>query len=111
MRVKVEVEKCDAFVQIVVLEAAITKTVHAVLQCQGVAADVEKGLGRINVTATVMADVFIDGKKLGRTPMLGQPLAAGKHQMKLVPLAGDKPPMTQGFELKVGKSVSISHRF
>jgi serine/threonine protein kinase len=32
VRVKVEVEKCDAFVQTVVLEAAITKTVQAVLQ-------------------------------------------------------------------------------
>ena len=111
-KVQVVLEKCDPFVEQVKLEAAMTKVVQATMQCLGGGADdVKNGIGRLNVTATIMADVFVDGKKLGRTPVLGLSLAAGQHSLKLVPLAGDKPPYEKSFETKPGRTLSISHSF
>ena len=111
-KVRVELDKCDAYVQRVRLEAAATKVVQATMQCEGGGPeDKAKGIGRLNVTATVIADVFVDGKKRGRTPILGLPMPAGKHILKLVPLAGDKPPHEKSFETKPGRALSISHLF
>jgi serine/threonine protein kinase len=111
-KVRVELDKCDPYVERVRLEAAATIVIQATMQCEGGAPDDKiKGIGRLNVTTTVMADVFVDGKKQGRTPVLGLPLPVGKHLLKLVPLAGDKPPHEKSFETKPGRALSISHQF
>lgn len=47
--VKVELDKCDPFIQRVKLEPATTKTVQAMMQCEGGgASDVKNGVGHLN---------------------------------------------------------------
>jgi len=52
---------------------------------------VATGPGTLTVSAYPYANVFVDGKSLGRTPLKGYSLPAGPHELKLiVPSAADK---------------------
>ncbi|MBW2276886.1 MAG: PEGA domain-containing protein, partial [Deltaproteobacteria bacterium] len=50
---------------------------------------VSKGTGRLNVNSKPWSQVFVDGKKVGSTPIAGLELKPGSHTVKLkVPLSG-----------------------
>ena len=110
--VKVTADKCETYLEKVTLAAGVKHYVTAPLVCDGGAPDdVAKNIGRVSITATVIADVFVAGEKSGRTPLLGFAMKPGEHELKLVPLTGDKPPFTRKIRVKAGKTVSFSHSF
>ena len=110
--VKVTADKCEPYLEKVTLVAGARHSVSAPLVCEGGAPDdAAKNIGRVSITATVIADVFFGGQKSGRTPLLGFALKPGEHVLKLVPLTGDKPPFTRKIRIKAGKTVSFSHAF
>ena len=87
-------------------------SVSAPLVCEGSAPDdVAKNIGRVSITATLIADVFFGAEKIGRTPLLGFATTPGEHTVKLVPLTGDKLPFSRKIRIKAGKTVSFSHSF
>jgi serine/threonine protein kinase len=47
-------------------------------------------LGTLNVTVDPWADVYLDGFRLGQTPLAGRPVAAAAHQLRLVGPNGEK---------------------
>jgi hypothetical protein len=46
--------------------------------------------GRLNVSSQPWADVFVDGKKLGTTPLAARELWEGRHAVRLVGAQGEK---------------------
>ncbi len=111
--VKVSLSGCDAYEESVELEAGKPSKVTAALRCApGVAAAAPAdGPGRLYVTATAVADIFVDGQKIGRTPAMGLKVAAGVHELKLVPVSGDKPPHVESMRIESGRLVKINHAF
>jgi hypothetical protein len=47
-------------------------------------------LGRLNVSVKPWADVYLDGAKIGQTPLAGRAAAVGRHQLRLVAPSGEK---------------------
>jgi hypothetical protein len=60
-------------------------------------------LGRLNVSVKPWADVYLDGAKIGQTPLAGRPAAAGSHQLRLVAPSGEKT-----LEVLVPKGASVT---
>lgn len=44
-----------------------------------------RGVGYINVRAIPQSDVFLDGRRIGRSPIIKRAVPAGRHQIRLVP--------------------------
>ncbi|MEE2901400.1 MAG: PEGA domain-containing protein [Myxococcota bacterium] len=110
--VKIIADKCDPYLEKVTLIAGAKHSVSAPLVCEGGAPDdVAKNIGRVSITATLIADVFFGAEKIGRTPLLGFATKPGEHNVKLVPLSGDKAPFSRKIRVKAGKTVSFSHSF
>jgi hypothetical protein len=110
--VRVEMKDCQPYSARAELKQAVTTLLDAELSCKGAAGKGADEMGKVNVTATTVADVFIDGKKVGRTPALGLRVPVGSHIVKLVPLSGDKPPHTEEIVVEpMPKLVSLDHRF
>ena len=51
---------------------------------------VSLGKGKLTVDATPWADVFLDGAKLGQTPLAGRQLWEGPHVVRLVGPHGER---------------------
>ena len=60
-------------------------------------------LGRLNVSVKPWADVYLDGAKIGQTPLAGRPAAAGPHQLRLVAPSGEKT-----LEVQVPKGATVT---
>ncbi len=110
VEVRVEMKGCEPKLGTVDLKTAVTTKFDASMNCadQG---DSKSTVGKLNVTATTVAEIFIDGEKVGRTPVMGLRVPAGAHSLKLVPLSGAKPPHTENIDILEGKTVSINHVF
>jgi hypothetical protein len=63
--------------------------------------------GRLQVVATPHADIYIDGKKWGTTP-LSLDLPAGNHRMTTVFSNADKKTTT--IKVRAGETVSVKMR-
>lgn len=108
--VKVEVSKagCKAKTERVKLQSATVQSLTVKLECT--AAAPAATTGRLNVTATVISDIFVDGRRVGRTPAMGLRVASGKRMLKLVPLGGGKQPYET--EILVAEGVKdVNHTF
>lgn len=106
--VEVGKEGCEKALEQVRLRRATIETLAVTLECGGAAADA--ATGRLNVSATVVADIFVDGRRVGRTPAMGLRVPTGKRVLKLVPVSGGKP----AYETEVlvsGGVKSIDHAF
>jgi len=69
-----------------------------------------KGKATLNITSLPWADVTLDGKPIGRTPIRGRQISAGKHTVVLSnPLKGFSK--TQSFTVKPGDSKLIKESF
>ncbi len=119
-RARIDVRKagCKSFREQVQLKAATVLPVKVTLDCGGApkpkAPPVEAmtGTGKLNVMASVVSDIFVDGEKRGRTPMMGLEVAAGKRVLKLVPLAGGKKAHEAEVLVKGGEGVKeFFHQF
>ncbi len=106
-RLELEYEGCAPHEQTVELERATVVPVEVTLKCGGKTFKPDSADGRMDVTATVVADVFIDGAKVGRTPAMGIAVARGRRMVKLVPLAPGKEPYET--EVLVGEGVRRFH--
>lgn len=109
--VKIEAEGCETYEAQVDMRAAVVSNVDAKLVCAGGGGAAAQATGKLNVSATIVADIFLDGDKVGRTPALGLAVPPGVHTLKLVPLAGDKPPHAASIRIESGETTSVSHRF
>lgn len=47
--------------------------------------------GRLNLLSIPSADVWLEGRSLGRTPLVGIELPAGRHRLQLRPVEGGEP--------------------
>jgi serine/threonine-protein kinase len=69
-----------------------------------------KGKATLNVTTLPWADVTLDGRPIGRTPIRGRQIPAGKHKVVLTnPLKGFSKTYT--FTVKAGESKLIKEQF
>ncbi|MEQ8977079.1 MAG: PEGA domain-containing protein, partial [Deltaproteobacteria bacterium] len=110
-RIQLEHEGCAKHEQTIELERATVVPLEITLSCGGKTFD-EGGSadGRMDVTATVVADVFVDGVRVGRTPVMGVAVPRGRRKLKLVPVGAQKPPYVT--EVVVGEGVrSFHHQF
>ncbi|MEE8550213.1 MAG: PEGA domain-containing protein, partial [Gemmatimonadota bacterium] len=58
--------------------------------------------GSVIVNANPPGHVYVDGEYLGPTPLAGYPLNAGRHRIRIQPIAGeasDYGPLSTQFEL------------
>jgi serine/threonine-protein kinase len=69
---------------------------------------VEFQKGKLNVSAVPWADVFLDGKHLGQTPLAGRELWEGRHTLRLVSPRGEK---TLPIEVQPGQTVVVREQF
>lgn len=108
-RVKIELEHegCAPHSTVVEIERATVVPVEVTLACGGKSFDAKDADGRMDVTATVVADVFVDGAKVGRTPAMGIAVPRGRRTVKLVPLAPGKE--VYETEVLVGDDVRRFH--
>jgi len=73
--VKVVKEDYEPYTQIVTLNADETKTINAKLKAL---------FGFLNVYCNVQgADIYLDGKKIGETPLKGYKLSTGEHKVEV----------------------------
>jgi|GEM_PF-1884953 len=63
-------------------------------------------VGYLTVTSTRRAEVFIDGERIGLTPLLNKPLAVGSHLVE-VRRPGRSQAKTQQPKIKEGKTTTI----
>ncbi|MEQ9501857.1 MAG: serine/threonine-protein kinase [Deltaproteobacteria bacterium] len=110
-RIQLEHDGCAKHEQTIELERATVVPLEITLSCGGKTFDEEGSAdGRMDVTATVVADVFVDGVRVGRTPVMGIAVPRGRRKLKLVPVGAQKPPYVT--EVVVGEGVrSFHHQF
>ena len=63
------------------------------------------GSGKLSVDSTPWATIYVDGKRLGITPLIDRPLAAGKHQLRAVAENGREQSME--IEIRAGAAQPI----
>ena len=63
--------------------------------------------GTLIVNSYPWSDVFVDGNSVGRTPLRGLELSAGKHSVKLVWPSADNQEHTQTVIVEAGGRVSV----
>jgi hypothetical protein len=83
---------CEPHEEAVTLARATVVPVVVNLTCGGAGDAASQETGRLNVTANLVSDVYVDGRRVGRTPSMGLRVPTGKRVLKLVPLGGGKPP-------------------
>jgi serine/threonine protein kinase len=106
--VRLEKPGCQPYEATVPMQKATVSLVEATLVC-GQAATAAKGTGRINVTATVVAEVFIDGRSFGKTPRFNMEVPAGTRVLRLVPEGA--PPFETEVVIEAGGQKEIHHQF
>ena len=112
VQIELEHEGCAPYRSAVRLERATLVPLEAKLSCGGKRfKEVPSGAeGKLNVTATVVSDVFVDGAKIGRTPVMGMVVPRGRRTVKLVPVAPGKSPFVT--EILVGEGIkNLHHQF
>jgi serine/threonine protein kinase len=104
---------CKPYQESVPIRAATLSLVEATLDCQAEAAVVPEpaGTGKINVTATAVAEVFIDGRSFGQTPRFNMEVPAGKRLLRLVPTANHIQPWETELVIEAGTLQEVSHNF
>ncbi|MBK6688661.1 MAG: serine/threonine protein kinase [Deltaproteobacteria bacterium] len=112
--VTLESPGCKTFSANLRLERATVVPFDAQMECGAAPPPptVVEALGKINVSATVVADIYVDGEKIGRTPALSLVVKAGKRTLRLVPMAEGKTPWET--ELMIdpsGETKDIHHEF
>ncbi len=107
-RVEVRKEGCEVYKSRVKLAAATVETLNVQLKCK---AEVVEGFGKLNITATKVCDVLLDGQKIGRTPAIGLKVAAGNHQLQLLPLDKNTAPWKTELKLQPKETKELSHTF
>jgi serine/threonine-protein kinase len=69
-----------------------------------------RGSGTLDVNARPWADVYLDGRKVGQTPLRLPKVRAGRHVVQLVnPDLGAKKKI--GVKVRAGATVAVSHDF
>ena len=111
VQIRVEMKDCQPFERTVELKTAVTSKVDASMICKADTIGQASQVGKLNVAATTVADIILDGKNVGRTPVMGLRVPAGMHSIKLVPLSGSSAPHTESVEIVVGETLSINHVF
>jgi len=106
--VRLEKPGCEPFETTVAMQKATVSLVQATLIC-GKAATSAQGTGRINITASVIAEVFIDGRSFGKTPRFNMEVPAGTRVLKLVPDVGN--PFETEVVVDAGGQKEIHHQF
>jgi serine/threonine protein kinase len=106
--VRVERAGCQPYEETVSMEKATVSLVDAVLSC-GQAVTPPEGTGRVNVTATSVAEVFIDGRSFGKTPRFNMEVPAGTRVLRLVPEQGN--PFETEVIIEAGGQKEIHHQF
>lgn len=110
-RVKVVYPGCAAFSRRVRFKRATIRELDVKLVCRRSAKPVVPGeMGRLNVTASVVADVYVDGLKVGRTPGIGLAVPRGRRTVRLVPVAAPAQPYETELYIE-DEPVVIDHRF
>ena len=108
--VRVSKAGCTTKEEAVTLQRATVVPVTVNLTCGVGAPAGSQETGRLNVTATVVSDIYIDGRRVGRTPSMGLRVPTGKRLLKLVPLGGGKPAYETEVLVDAG-SKDINHAF
>lgn len=67
------------------------------------------GNGRLNALANPRATVFVDGRRIGQTPLLNRTFPAGSHRVEL--RLSDGRSHTQSVNLTDGRAVTVRHNF
>lgn len=65
------------------------------------------GKGNLNVKASPWADVWLDGTKLGQTPLAGKEVWEGPHTLRLVGPSGEK---TLRVDIRAGETFVVNER-
>ncbi len=65
--------------------------------------------GRINVIALPEAEVYLGGRRLGRTPLVGAALPSGRQRLELRAADGRREHVT--VRVRAGETTAVSHRF
>ncbi|HRC59230.1 MAG TPA: PEGA domain-containing protein, partial [Kofleriaceae bacterium] len=64
--------------------------------------------GKLRITAEPYANVIIDGRQLGPTPILGRVLPAGRHEVILVDPVTGAIRLRRTVDVGAGQVVSVS---
>ena len=65
--------------------------------------------GQLNLMALPEADVFLDGRRLGHTPLVGVRLPSGRHRVSLRTADGRRESIV--VRVRPGQTTAVSHRF
>ncbi|MBI4818948.1 MAG: PEGA domain-containing protein [Deltaproteobacteria bacterium] len=92
VKVTVSAEKCSPEVRDVTLTPGKRQKIDVQLQCPPGTVVTAAPLpnGKLNVSAPSIAEVMLDGQKIGSTPILGHAVAVGEHEVSVAP-SGKQP--------------------
>ncbi len=107
LRVEFSKKNCKAKKETLSLQRATVQSLKVELECT---APGPAATGRLNISATLISDVFVDGRRVGRTPVMGLRVGTGKRVLKLIPLAPGKQPYETEFLVNEGLKV-INHQY
>jgi hypothetical protein len=107
-KVRLEKPGCEPFESTVPMQKATVSLVQATLSC-GQAATASQGTGRISITASVVAEVFVDGRSFGKTPRFNMEIPAGTRVLRLVPEQGN--PFETEVVIDAGAQKELHHQF
>jgi serine/threonine-protein kinase len=63
--------------------------------------------GTLSIMATPWCDVYLDGRSLGRTPIIRRQVPSGRHSLRLLPL-GQGPPHRRSIVVRPGEETPIN---
>ena len=110
-RVRVTYPGCAAFSRRIRFKRATIRELDVKLVCGPSVTSIAPGeMGRLNVTASVVADVYVDGLKIGRTPGIGLAIPRGRRTVRLVPVAASARPYETELYIEDEPAV-IDHHF
>ncbi|MEM7676161.1 MAG: PEGA domain-containing protein, partial [Myxococcota bacterium] len=113
-RVSVRVSKdgCQPIDREVRLAPATVTMVDVKLDCSGrPPVRLSTGTAKATFTASMVADIYVDGERIGQTPFFNYTLSAGEHSLRLVPVSGDRPAYDAAFKVTAGKPQTVHHDF
>ena len=103
---------CRPFEERVRLKKATITPLRAILSCDERGTPSDSVTAKTTITATLVSEIFIDGRRIGRTPFVDLELPVGKHRLRLEPVTGDHPVYESEFTLLAGDPPkTLHHRF
>jgi serine/threonine-protein kinase len=63
--------------------------------------------GTLSIMANPWCDVFLDGKRIGRTPIIRRQVPSGRHSLKLLP-QGKQPAVRRGVVVRPGQETPLN---